>query len=174
MKEQRENEGFKETLVLYFPEYMLPGSALQMSISEAKKIIASTFEKPNKRKRMLIEVYYLKGLYDNLFSYLSREMKKAPASWINYELYAEYKALLANQEEALSIIRQFEKINPNQVGVSAVKHVNLLIETGRLENARKVVFKVQNYITEKEKSNIKVEEYEYKKLSKLYTAVGEK
>lgn len=172
LTEQKNNELFKEALLHYFPELMLPESVLHLPMKEARKIIARAYEKSNKRKRMLARVYYLKGLYKSLFSYLSKEIKKAPNRWINYEIYSEYKSLLGETEKAIDMIRQFEAQNPEQILVSAVQHVTLLKESDRLENAKEIVSNAQELISIKENSGIKVTDHEYKRLKKIKVIIG--
>lgn len=172
IKNQKDNEQFRECLINYFPEYMLPDSVIHLTMKEARGIISRAFEKPNQRKRMLVLVYFEKGLYKSLFSYLSKEIKKAPYKWINYELYSEYKNLLKKTEDALEVIKQFENQNPDRVLESATNHVTLLMESGKLECAIEIVRKNQNLLSDKEHSNMKVEDYEYKKLNRLYEIIG--
>lgn len=172
LSDQKDNLLFKETLFNYFPEFALPESVLHLPMKEARKIIARAYEKSNKRKRMLARVYYLKGLYKSLFSYLSKEIKKAPNRWINYEIYSEYKSLLGETEKAIDMIRQFEAQNPEQILVSAVQHVTLLKESDRLENAKEIVSNAQEFISIKENSGIKVTDHEYKRLKKIKVIIG--
>lgn len=174
LSNQKNNERFKKFLMDYFPEYALPDSVIHLSMKDAKKVINRAFEKPNKRKRMIALVYYQKELYKSLFSYLSREIKKSPYKWINYELYSEYKNLLKNTEDALKIVQKFEKQNPEKILLSAEKHITLLLESGRFESAKEIVIKNEKCISEKEAFNAEVKNHEYKKLSRLYEIIGDK
>jgi|GEM_PF-3169715 len=145
-----------------------------MSCLEALQYIETHVQDSKKKNKIYCEFLYNKELFEELYSYLEREIEDSPNNPNNYLLMSKYRKIIGEYSQAIDILKKYNEVNIKQGYVFTNEELaRLYIMNGNIDEAMKIINSLESYLKTKEEKGEIFGYYKFKSLSSFYRMLGD-